>query len=63
MKKRAEFKLAVRNVLTDKQKIIYDSKSNLFDGKAGCMNAGKRNAFGSGEHGKNMGEKNCPLHK
>ena len=64
IKKKADFRLAVRNILTDKQKIVYDSKSDLFADmdccKEGMMKDGK---CGGGNQGQNPGPHNCPQHK
>jgi Spy/CpxP family protein refolding chaperone len=66
IKKKAEFRLSVRNILTDKQKIIYDSKSDLFADKGCCMDgSGKK---GNEKCGPGPGpgagpDHKCPDHK
>jgi Spy/CpxP family protein refolding chaperone len=66
IKKKAEFRLAVRNILTDKQKIIYDSKSDLFADNGCCMDGmGKK---GNEKCGPGPGpgagpDHKCPDHK
>lgn len=65
IKKKAEFRLSIRNILTDKQKIIYDSKSDLFSENGCCPDGEKKgNKCGSGQmQNQNHGEHNCPQHK
>ena len=66
IKKKAEHKLAIRNLLTDKQKIVFDAKSDLFDGMGCCMGGGPGKGGndkcekGQGYH---QDEQNCPHHK
>jgi Spy/CpxP family protein refolding chaperone len=67
IKKKAEHKLAVRNILTDKQKIMFDAKSDLFD--KGCCpgdghGKGNKEKCGDGDgHGYHHGGHDCPQHK
>jgi Spy/CpxP family protein refolding chaperone len=64
IKKKAEFQISIRNILTDKQKIVFDSKSDLFDNGC-CMDSGMKD--GKCPKGQNHGqmpeEHNCPHHK
>jgi Spy/CpxP family protein refolding chaperone len=64
IKKKAEFKLAIRNVLTDKQKIVYDAKSELFNDGC-CMEGGKKDAKCGPGNGPGPGpmDHKCPDHK
>jgi Spy/CpxP family protein refolding chaperone len=73
VKKKAEMQLAVRNILTDKQKIMFDAKSDLFKGDGPCMEGkegrgkcckgkGPGHGPGSGNGPQNHGE-NCPDHR
>jgi Spy/CpxP family protein refolding chaperone len=66
LKKKAEFKLAIRNVLTDKQKIIYNSKFDLFDDEGCCAEGfGKKgpDKCGPGGPGPKPEDHNIPEHK
>lgn len=67
IKKKAEFRLAVRNLLTDKQKIVYDSKSDLFADNGCCMDGLGKNGSDKCTPGQGAGQgpagHNCPQHK
>lgn len=69
IKKKAEFRLAVRNLLTDKQKIVYDSKSDLFADNGCCMEGGMKDGMKGGkcspasDQGQGPAGHNCPQHK
>jgi len=64
LKKKAEFKIAIRNLLTDKQKIVYDSKSDLFDDDGCCAEgAGKNGMEKCGPGGPKHAEHEGPQHK